>query len=116
MPLDQVLARVTDRIRDRSRASREPYLSRMAQAVAAGPARSHLSCGNQAHAYAAMGPDKDIMATTRQPNRTNLRRSVLAPLVEAYAIEVRPIPDGDSRWSGRRWTYGVTDFSVRANC
>ena len=68
MPLDQAIARVTDRIRDRSRISREPYLARMAQAVAAGPARSHLSCGNQAHAYAAMGPDKDAMVSTRQPN------------------------------------------------
>ena len=68
MPLDQVIARITDRIRDRSHASRDPYLSRLAQAVAAGPARSHLSCGNQAHAYAAMGPDKGTLVSTRKPN------------------------------------------------
>ena len=68
MALDQAIARVTDRIRERSRPSREPYLARMAQAVAAGPARSHLSCGNQAHAYAAMGPDKDALTASRQPN------------------------------------------------
>jgi phosphogluconate dehydratase len=68
MALDSAIARVTDRIRERSRPSRDPYLARMAQAVADGPARSHLSCGNQAHAYAAMGPDKDAMATTRKPN------------------------------------------------
>jgi phosphogluconate dehydratase len=68
MALDSAIARVTDRIRERSRPSRDPYLARLAQAVAAGPARSHLSCGNQAHAYAAMGPDKDTLVTTRQPN------------------------------------------------
>ena len=68
MALDQAIARVTDRIRLRSHSSRGAYLARMAQAVAKGPARSHLSCGNQAHAYAAMGPDKDALTTTRQPN------------------------------------------------
>ena len=68
MALHQALARVTDRIRERSRPSRDPYLARLAQAVAAGPARSHLSCGNQAHAYAAMGSDKTALTSTRQPN------------------------------------------------
>ena len=68
MPLDSAIDRVTDRIRQRSRPSREPYLARLAQAAVAGPARSHLSCGNQAHAYAAMGPDKDVLTSTRQPN------------------------------------------------
>ena len=68
MALHQALARVTDRIHERSRPSRDPYLARMAQAVAAGPARSHLSCGNQAHAYAAMGSDKTALTSTRQPN------------------------------------------------
>ncbi len=68
MALNPALARVTDRIRERSQPSRGPYLARMALAAAAGPARSHLSCGNQAHAYAAMGPDKATLAETRQPN------------------------------------------------
>ena len=68
MALHQAIARVTDRIRERSQPSRDPYLARMAQAVAAGPARSHLSCGNQAHAYAAMGSDKNALTSTRQPN------------------------------------------------
>ncbi len=68
MALDSAIARVTDRIRERSQPSRDPYLARTAQAVANGPARSHLSCGNQAHAYAAMGPDKDAMVATRKPN------------------------------------------------
>jgi phosphogluconate dehydratase len=68
MPLNPVIAAVTDRIRARSAASRQPYLERLERAVANGPARAHLSCGNQAHAYAAMGPDKDSLATSRAPN------------------------------------------------
>jgi phosphogluconate dehydratase len=68
MALDSAIDRVTDRIRQRSRPSREPYLARLAKAVGTGPARGHLSCGNQAHAYAAMGPDKDALTAVRQPN------------------------------------------------
>ena len=33
-----------------------------------GPARAHLACGNQAHAYAAMGEDKAALAADRAPN------------------------------------------------
>jgi phosphogluconate dehydratase len=68
MTLNATIARVTDRIRDRSRNSRDTYVSRMAQAISNGPARSHLSCGNQAHAYAAMEQDKATLATSRAPN------------------------------------------------
>ncbi|MEF3047506.1 phosphogluconate dehydratase [Pseudotabrizicola sp. L79] len=68
MPLHPTLARVTDRIRERSRDSRGDYLARMNAAVAQGPARGHLSCGNQAHAYAAMTDDKDTLAAVRAPN------------------------------------------------
>ena len=68
MPLHPAIARVTDRIRARSAESRRAYLDRIARARAAGPARAHLSCGNQAHAYAATGPDKDSLAAARAPN------------------------------------------------
>jgi phosphogluconate dehydratase len=68
MTLNSTIARVTDRIRARSAQSRGTYLDRMARAVAEGPARSHLTCGNQAHAYAAMGPDKETLAEGRLPN------------------------------------------------
>lgn len=67
MSLHATIARVTDRIRERSAASRAHYLTKIARAAEDGPRRAHLSCGNQAHAYAAM-PDKDDMATTRKPN------------------------------------------------
>jgi phosphogluconate dehydratase len=68
MSLNSTIDRVTDRIRERSAKTRGDYLGRMAAAVAKGPARAHLSCGNQAHAYAAMGADKDALVADRQPN------------------------------------------------
>ena len=68
MPLNSTLAKVTDRIRDRSRGPRNAYLARMARAAETGPARAHLSCGNQAHAYAASTVDKSALATGSAPN------------------------------------------------
>ena len=68
MPLHPQVAQVTDRIRARSAPLRGRYLARMARAATEGPRRAHLSCGNQAHAFAAMGPDKDALATGRAPN------------------------------------------------
>ncbi|MCW3782164.1 phosphogluconate dehydratase [Defluviimonas salinarum] len=62
------LAEITDRIQRRSAESRSAYLGRLRQAAEAGPARAHLSCGNQAHAYAAMAEDKDRLAAGRAPN------------------------------------------------
>jgi len=54
MPLHPKLAEVTDRIVERSAKTRADYLRRIAAAAGDGPHRAHLSCGNQAHAYAAM--------------------------------------------------------------
>ena len=68
MPLHSTLAKVTDRIRARSQGPRAAYLDRMARAAGAGPARAHLSCGNQAHAYAAMGDDKAALTAVKAPN------------------------------------------------
>jgi phosphogluconate dehydratase len=66
--LNDTIKRVTDRVRERSESSRGRYMERMRQAAAEGPRRAHLSCGNQAHAYAAMGPDQTKLATERSPN------------------------------------------------
>ncbi|ARJ70534.1 phosphogluconate dehydratase [Paracoccus contaminans] len=67
MAIHPVIERVTDRIRARSHARRSAYLARIARAAEDGPRRAHLSCGNQAHAYAAM-PDKADLALTAHPN------------------------------------------------
>ena len=66
--LNSVIATVTDRIRLRSKDTRSAYLERIARAAGAGPARAHLSCGNQAHAYAAMAADKTALAMAQGPN------------------------------------------------
>jgi phosphogluconate dehydratase len=68
MPHDTV-ARVTARIVGRSQPLRSAYLDRVARARDDGPARAHLSCGNQAHAYAAMtAADKDSLARSSAGN------------------------------------------------
>ena len=67
MTLNATIADVTDRIRKRSEARRTTYLERMRAAAEDGPRRAHLTCGNQAHAYAAMGQDKDRLLD-RAPN------------------------------------------------
>ena len=66
--LNETVARVTDRIIARSGAARGAYLDKIARAQDAGVARAHLTCGNQAHAYAAMGADKDALVSERAPN------------------------------------------------
>ena len=68
MSVNSTIARVTDRIRARSEQTRSTYLTRMGAAVAKGPVRAHLSCGNQAHAYAAMGEAKGDLAGAKLPN------------------------------------------------
>ena len=68
MSLNAALDKVTDRIRERSAAARSTYLAHMRDAAAQGPRRAHLTCGNQAHAFAAMGQDKDALATAPTPN------------------------------------------------
>ncbi len=62
MRLNKTLAEVTDRIIARSAASRTAYLQRMEAAAGKGPARAHLSCSGQAHAYAAAGADQAALA------------------------------------------------------
>ncbi len=51
------IAAITQAIIERSRASRQDYLSRMAIAISDGPNRQVLSCGNLAHGFAACGMD-----------------------------------------------------------
>ncbi|MCC1494489.1 phosphogluconate dehydratase [Cognatishimia sp. F0-27] len=66
--MNDTIAKVTARIEARSAERRATYLDRMRRAAEEGPRRAHLSCGNQAHAYAAMGGDKDSLAGHRAPN------------------------------------------------
>ena len=68
MTLNDTIARVTDRIIARSEGPRGEYLARMEAARTKGPARGHLSCSGQAHAYAGAGPDQSALVTEQAPN------------------------------------------------
>ncbi|MGY9023058.1 MAG: phosphogluconate dehydratase, partial [Rhodobacterales bacterium] len=68
MSLHPKLDDVTQKIVERSKKSRNAYLAKIGKAAKDGPRRAHLSCGNQAHAYAAMGVDKSTLLEERAPN------------------------------------------------
>jgi len=60
---------VTERLRERSLASRGAYLHRIRRAAEAGPRRTTLSCGNLAHGFAACGlSDKQALKGAVVPN------------------------------------------------
>ena len=68
MSLDPRIASVTDRIIERSRASRRRYLDLMAAEAERGISRPRLSCGNFAHGFAASGDDKPAIRSLAEPN------------------------------------------------
>ncbi len=68
MTLNNTVAAVTERILERSGTARSAYLDKIARAQDTGVRRAHLSCGNQAHAYAAMGEDKTALIGDSAPN------------------------------------------------
>ena len=68
MTLHPTLARVTDRIIEKSRASRQRYLDLMAREGDRHGDREFLSCSNLAHGFAAALEDKTAIATRRGPN------------------------------------------------
>ncbi len=64
-----VVAEVTARIIERSRAERTAYLRRLDEAAERGPARGRLACANLAHGFAASGPvDKAALRGNVKPN------------------------------------------------
>ena len=67
--LHPTLERVTERIRQRSVATRQAYLQRIRAAAARGPQRQRLSCSNLAHGFAACDVhDKAALKGAQQPN------------------------------------------------
>ncbi|WP_379062977.1 phosphogluconate dehydratase [Mesorhizobium sp. UC74_2] len=60
---------ITSRIRERSRASRETYLGRIAAASSHSANRGVLSCGNLAHGFAVCSPSEKVaLGADRVPN------------------------------------------------
>jgi phosphogluconate dehydratase len=69
MTIHDDIARVTDRIIERSRDSRAAYLAKIERARGDGPHRAVLSCGNLAHGFAANDAEgKKALAGTQRPN------------------------------------------------
>ena len=68
MAVHPKIAEVTARIEDRSRESRRAYLERIDAVRKAGPGRQHLSCGNLAHAFAAVPLGDKLTMRGRAPN------------------------------------------------
>ena len=68
MALHPKIADVTARIEERSRETRRNYLDRIDAARKAGPGRQHLSCGNLAHAFAAVPLGDKLLIRGRAPN------------------------------------------------
>jgi phosphogluconate dehydratase len=67
-PMHPVVAAVTDRIAARSAASRRSYLQMIdSEAHGNHPRRSALGCANQAHGFAACGPDVKIALRRTEP-------------------------------------------------
>lgn len=60
---------ITERIRERSKPTREAYLDRVREAASNKPKRSFLGCANLAHGFAACGPhDKAALTADVVPN------------------------------------------------
>ena len=68
MAINEVVSEVTNRIILRSRDSRLKYLENMQNQLNIGPRRAHLTCGNQAHAYASTSKDKISLSKTSNGN------------------------------------------------
>ena len=66
--LDPRIAAITARIVERSRPTREHYLSLIANEATRGVSRPRLSCGNFAHGFAAAGDDKAAIRRSASPN------------------------------------------------
>jgi phosphogluconate dehydratase len=63
-----VVREVTERIRERSRASRRGYLDRIRAATGKERRRAHLACSNLAHTFAAAEGDKAALKQLQSPN------------------------------------------------
>ena len=69
MSLHPIISSVTARIVERSRTTRQAYLTRMASAVHDGVQRTALSCTNLAHGFAAFpSNDKLVLRQAREPS------------------------------------------------
>ena len=98
-PLNDTVHQVTERIKARSSQTRGQYMDKIARAQDVGVKRAHLTCGNQAHAYAAMGDDKAALVAEK-PAPAYFRRNAspsTAPFAKLFACAQAMI-SLPSRW------------------
>ena len=101
MTLHPEIEMVTERIIERSRATRGAYLDLIARERESGVDRPTLSCGNFAHGFAAAGEDK-ACDPRRQGDEHRHRHRLQRHAVGASALRPLPRADEDLRARGRR--------------
>ena len=89
MKLDPRIAKVTERMVERSRPSRRRYLDLMKQQAERGINRPRMSCGNFAHGFAASGEDKDSKLDLNKLPETPVAKPVKEPPNVAPPIETK---------------------------
>ena len=67
-PLHPIIQKITDRLAERSKATRTRYLARVTSSGKLRPSRDHMGCANLAHAYASAGNDQLRLRVERAPN------------------------------------------------
>ena len=82
--LHPVLSRVTDRIRQRSQASRQDYLAQVQALASRRPGAQRLGCANVAHAFAAMPAQDKPRATGLAGVGVQVERAPNIAIVSAY--------------------------------
>ena len=83
-PLHPIVRSVTERIRQRSAASRGDYLARLDAAAARKPGAERLGCANVAHAFAAMPVSDKARATALDSVKVVVQRAPNIAIVNAY--------------------------------
>ena len=102
MSLHPVVARVTDRIRDKSAPSRARYLQLVDRMAARDRGSDRLGCANVAHAFASMPQDARFkVVTERAPNLGIV--TAYNDMLSAHAPYAR-FPDVLKDEARRRWT------------
>jgi phosphogluconate dehydratase len=96
------LERVTARIAERSKQTRQAYLDKIERARRQGPHRQVLSCGNLAHGFAACGePAKQALAGEARANLAIV--SAYNDMLSAHQpLEAYPRWIKEAAWAGRR--------------
>ncbi|CAN5176742.1 phosphogluconate dehydratase [soil metagenome] len=95
MSLHPILHEITERIRARSRRTREAYIEGIEAMRAAGPSRHRLSCANLAHGFAAAEGDKPRLRGDATPNLGSITASNDMPSAhqpfEDYPSRIRAV-------------------------